>query len=71
MIRYWLISKPVNICETFKVRELDDHRIILSGKNVLTEKPTGATYDEIKLCYETAEKNDKILVTGFQRYHIL
>lgn len=35
---------------------------------MLTEKPTGSTYDEIKLCYETAEKNDRILVTGYQRY---
>ncbi|XP_071162996.1 uncharacterized oxidoreductase YrbE-like isoform X2 [Mytilus edulis] len=42
-------------------------RSLNKGKNVLTEKPTGSTYDEIKLCYETAEKNNKILITGFQR----
>jgi len=34
----------------------------------MTEKPTGDTYDEIKQCYETAEKYNKVLVTGYQRF---
>ncbi|KAK3095413.1 hypothetical protein FSP39_014378 [Pinctada imbricata] len=38
-----------------------------SGKNVMTEKPTGENSTDIKLCYETAEKKGKVLLTGFQR----
>ena len=37
----------------------------------MTEKPTGDTYDEIKQCYETAEKYNKVLVTGYQRFVIV
>ena len=37
----------------------------------MTEKPTGDTYDEIKQCYETAEKYNKVLVTGYQRLVIV
>lgn len=42
-------------------------RSLTKGKHVMTEKPTGDTYEEIKQCYETAEKYNKVLVTGYQR----
>ncbi|GFO09778.1 inositol 2-dehydrogenase [Plakobranchus ocellatus] len=38
-----------------------------SGKAVFVEKPAGETRDEILKCFETAEKVDKPLLTGFNR----
>lgn len=37
------------------------------GKAVMTEKPCGETYSDIKRCYELSEHTNKILLTGFQR----
>lgn len=37
------------------------------GNDVFTEKPAGESAADIKLCYETAEKTGRILLTGFQR----
>ncbi|XP_060084197.1 uncharacterized oxidoreductase YrbE-like [Ylistrum balloti] len=37
------------------------------GKAVMTEKPCGETYSEIKRCYDLAEHVNKPLLTGFQR----
>lgn len=37
------------------------------GKSVMTEKPCGETYEDIRRCYETAERVNKHLLTGFQR----
>ncbi|XP_021372135.1 uncharacterized protein LOC110462495 isoform X2 [Mizuhopecten yessoensis] len=37
------------------------------GKAVMTEKPCGETYADIKRCYDMAERVNKPLLTGFQR----
>jgi len=44
--------------------------VFFLGKSVLTEKPCAETYDEIKTCFDIAEREKKVLLTGFQRWCI-
>ena len=38
---------------------------------MFSEKPAGETYDDIKRCYETAEKSGRPFLTGYTRYDYL
>ena len=35
---------------------------------MFTEKPAGESVEDIRLCYETAERTGRVLLTGYTRY---
>lgn len=41
---------------------------LVPGKPVFVEKPTGVNYTDVKHGYDTAEKYQTPLLTGFMRY---